>query len=185
MDEVRLSGPSDSWVEAGLAVPGLEAGLEQVEDSLVEVGRELVEVTLLRVSILEEVSILELEVSTLELEVSTQVEVSTLALEVSTQEDQEEFHPRASILVEEPHPRVNIPEEEVEVPLPRLPPAPAQLVSQSLTSPPHLRVPLGPAPATQRTAVRGNIIPSDTTTTAPWLRSKRGLTTTVSIPSGW
>ena len=162
-------------------VPGLEDGRESVEAGreLAEAGQELAEATLHRVSILE------LEVSSQELEVNTQEEDSTQELEASTQEDQEELHPRASILVEVPHPRVNTPVEEVEASLPHLPPAPALVVSQSLTSPPHPRVPPALAPATRRTAVRGNIIPSDTTTTAPWLRSRRGLTTTVSIPSGW
>jgi len=172
---VRPRDPSDSWeeLEAGL---GLEAGrVVQVED-----GRELVEATHHRVNILELVEDILPRVSTQAEEVSTQVEVSTLELEV--------LLPRVSILVvvEVLLPRVNTQEVEEEVPPQAcLPPALGLAVSPSLTSPPHLRVPPGPDPATPRTADTGNIIPSDTTATAPWLRSRRGLTTTVSIPSGW
>lgn len=164
-------------------VPGLEDGrVVQVEDSLVELedGRELVEATHHRVNILEWVGAILPRVSTQAEEVSTQAEVSTPELEVL-------LLPRVSIqvVVEVLLPRVNTQEVEEEVPPQALPPALGLAVSPSLTSPPHLRVPPGPGPATPRTAGTGNIIPSDTTATAPWLRSRRGLTTRVNIPSGW
>lgn len=63
-------------------------------------------------------------------------------------------------------------------------PTPRHL-SQSLTSPPHPRAPLDPAPPTLTPAVLANITRSDTTRTALWPRSRRESTRTTSTPSRW